>query len=56
MFRSAFYRSYKTEENISGNNGSRTQICKIEEEEKYFYLERKDKTDLDGIVPPGTSI
>ena len=56
MFRSAFYRTYKTEENITSTNTSMTKICKPDSKECEIYDEAVLKLDTDGIIPPGQTI
>jgi DNA-directed RNA polymerase II subunit RPB2 len=54
LFRSAFYRTYKTEEIHSSLNASNSRICRPEA--KDINLERMQKLDGDGIVAPGRQV
>jgi DNA-directed RNA polymerase II subunit RPB2 len=56
LFRSVFYRTYKTEENLAFNNNSKTKICKPTREDTEINDHIVEKLDTDGIISPGTMI
>lgn len=56
MFRSVFYRTYKSEQNITATNTTMTKICKPDSKEVEIYDEAVTKLDSDGIIPPGQNI
>ena len=56
MFRSAYYRTYKTEENVSSHQMSKSIIAKPDPEACHVPPELISRIDEDGIIPPGTPI
>ena len=56
MFRSAFYRSYKTQESTSGKNSTDTVIGKPSSRDTDISEALTTKLDADGIISPGRTI
>ena len=56
MYRSVFYRSYKTQESTSGKNSTDTVIEKPTSIESDINDSLTTKLDSDGIISPGKNI
>lgn len=56
MFRSVFYRSYKTQESIGGKNSTDTLIEKPTSDKSDVNDSLTTKLDPDGIISPGKNI
>ena len=56
LYRSAFYRTYKAEENITQSNATKTKILKPDSKDVDIFQEDVYKLDSDGIIPPGQTI
>lgn len=53
FYRSAFYRTYKTEENITSINTSLSKICKPDARSSEIFEAEASRLDADGIIKPG---
>ena len=56
FYRSAFYRTYKSEENVTSANSTKSTICKPDSKDVEIFQEAVYKLDTDGIIPPGVTI